>query len=1003
MLNTLKFQVNLAKSFLHQKKTTLVDRIKRGFTLIEVLVVISIVGILAVVTAAIFTGVLPRVRDAKRLADMDAIYKAYEIKKNPLTGVYTKPDGADFADGRIPNTPEGGDYANVLTDDYNFYVCTGLEAYNSAQLTSTCDPANESCACCEGGLGCSGATLAYTEPPPPPPPPPPPFEEQGNITAVASFNSIGIEIPSTTAPAASLKFKRDTDPENSWRDGLPLWQAGGGLFGSVLLLNPGTRYYLDITEATTGTIHRKIVTTNADNIPPASSLTPDRYVKADGDDAKDGTSEANAWKTLQKAVTTAPSGAVVQVGPGYYVSTTTARTQPMTIFAKNPVIDTADDNTKEPFNRRISNGGVIDPGFHSIVLPRSTDGSGAPAIIPPSSATCGPGSQNPDLPASRCNPSGWWELVTYNDPNPAETNTYPVWRLRNAPLTGIVHLGYSTARNIRPYRISVWERRDYCRVSGTGTPTCIDNPGATIGSWNTDDGTMNLDGNSNPTVTDIERFYLATTPVNWAKTVYRMQGHGGYNYGAWTGDEDGAGGTNDILLRLPDLDNNPATLDNPNNYYFTLGTDVESGGAYGLSFSGLSSCRVSGMAFWTSYRGLVLKQTANGCTFDHNYISGAKSAILMMGATGSQYGSGHVFEYNRLENTGLWDKFNDRNQHASDADWQAYLLRGLTIPWYHIKQNNLGNGNQAGGINGQTWHKNVVVRYNTCTGGFDCGSGDTGGSDKYSGSNVDIYGNLAYQQIDDAFDASDWNINYRYWNNKIEETLTFWSFARFAYGPAYIFRNTIWQSGNKGIAPDRALDRPQAPALLKYGDVGSTNPLGSQGKVYLLHNTIYSDDNVSVLDNNAGGCSTRCPIMEFKNNIFKVGGRVGTVLGGSDFWTEDYNDWSTSGSSTWYFDVFGTRYNETDKTFGLYRQNNNPDGANSNLRTCPAGFSSCPGSFTNPPNPGNNFVNVGIDDMHLTATSWFINKGTSIPNISDLPGINYQVTAPDLGAFESNF
>src|SRR3989344_6292606 len=110
MLNTLKFQVSLAGSFLHQKKTTLINRIKRGFTLIEVLVVIAIVGILAVVTAAIFTGVLPRVRDIKRLADIDAIYKAYEIKKNPLTGVYTQPDGADFADGRIPNTPEGGDY-----------------------------------------------------------------------------------------------------------------------------------------------------------------------------------------------------------------------------------------------------------------------------------------------------------------------------------------------------------------------------------------------------------------------------------------------------------------------------------------------------------------------------------------------------------------------------------------------------------------------------------------------------------------------------------------------------------------------------------------------------------------------------------------------------------------------------------------------------------------------------------------------------------------------------
>ncbi len=982
MLNTLKFQVNLAKSFLHQKKTTLVDRIKRGFTLIEVLVVISIVGILAVVTAAIFTGVLPRVRDAKRLADMDAIYKAYEIKKNPLTGVYTKPDGADFADGRIPNTPEGGDYANVLTDDYNFYVCTGLEAYNSAQLTSTCDPANESCACCEGGLGCSGATLAYTEPPPPPPPPPPPFEEQGSITnVVASFNSIGFEIPFTTETINTVKFKKATDL--TFRDGLPLWQAGGSLYGSLLLLDPGTTYNVEVTEGTT--IHRKIVATNADNIPPTSSLTPDRYVKADGDDAKDGTSEANAWKTLQKAVTTAPSGAVVQVGPGYYVSTTTTRTQPITIFAKNSAVNTADDGIKDPFNRRISNNGVIDPNYHSIVLPRGLDGNAA--VIPPKTASCGPGTQNPDLPTTHCKPTGWWEQVTYSDPNSAESGTtYTVWRMLNAPVRDALNLGYATSRNEKPVRISVWERRDNCKIVGTGAPACTENPGATANTWNIDDGTYNI---LNTSKNQVFRWYLASTAVNWAKTVYRMQDHGGYNYGAFSGDVDGDGANDDLLLRMPDIDNDPATLDDPNNYYITVSPSTVNEGSYGLAFDSLDGCRVSGMVFWTMQKALVLKDFANGCTFDHNYTSGTQNAIFMLG--GPSYGSRHVFEYNRLENTGLWD---GRNNDP------AFTARGLTIPWYHIKQNNLGNSNQAGAINGQAWHKEVVVRYNTCTGGFDCASGSTtrGGADKYSGSNVDIYGNYVYQQVDDAFDASDWNINYRYWNNKIQETLTFWSLARYNYGPAYIFRNIAWQNGNKGVAVDRAGDKPAGPALLKYGDTGI---LGSVGKIFFVHNTIWSDDISSVLDNNAGGCGDRCASFEVKNNIFKVGSDLGEVAGSTDFWTEDYNDWSTSGASVigsgYWFKVFGTSYKDASsgRNFGSYRAEQN-EGANSNTRTCAAGLTSCPDSFKTVP-PSSYFVNLSIGDLRITADATsFIDKGTPIPNISD----TFSGLAPDLGAFE---
>lgn len=121
------------KKFLPKTKYT-----PQGFTLVELLVVVSIIAILSVIGIVVFTGVQKNSRDARRKADIDAIATALEsdFATNNRTQYQAVTSGM-FANG-IPADPGTYTYSYPAAAAATYCVCAQLENTAGGNFAAAC-------------------------------------------------------------------------------------------------------------------------------------------------------------------------------------------------------------------------------------------------------------------------------------------------------------------------------------------------------------------------------------------------------------------------------------------------------------------------------------------------------------------------------------------------------------------------------------------------------------------------------------------------------------------------------------------------------------------------------------------------------------------------------------------------------------------------------------------------------------------------------------------------
>ncbi len=126
---------------------------KKGFTLLELLVVISLIGLLTTIAVVSFQGTNQRARDGKRKADLEQIRTALEISRSN-SGTNTYPTAlselvTELYLTVLPTDPKTFTYVYSPGSDFRTYtLCVHLEQGDTSD------------AC--GGTAACGAVCNYS-------------------------------------------------------------------------------------------------------------------------------------------------------------------------------------------------------------------------------------------------------------------------------------------------------------------------------------------------------------------------------------------------------------------------------------------------------------------------------------------------------------------------------------------------------------------------------------------------------------------------------------------------------------------------------------------------------------------------------------------------------------------------------------------------------------------------------------------------------------------------
>lgn len=134
----------MEKFFLHsvsvKRKAFSVKSIATGFSLLELLIVIAIIGILVSLGTVSYSSAQKKGRDSRRKSDLRAIQNAWEQYYADTNGVYpvSCSVSATYLPAGLPTDPKGGASYNGSCTSATYCFCATLEQGGGNATNTSC-------------------------------------------------------------------------------------------------------------------------------------------------------------------------------------------------------------------------------------------------------------------------------------------------------------------------------------------------------------------------------------------------------------------------------------------------------------------------------------------------------------------------------------------------------------------------------------------------------------------------------------------------------------------------------------------------------------------------------------------------------------------------------------------------------------------------------------------------------------------------------------------------